>query len=273
MDHTNSQIQPDQDELPFAIIQGEPISTPPEDLYIPPDALEVFLKTFEGPFDLLLYLIRRQNLDILNIPIAEVTRQYMEYIKLMHTINLDLAAEYLVMAALLAEIKSRILLPRHEEVNDEEDPRAELVRRLQEYERFKQAASKINKLPRQERDYFLSTVAVICKEKQQIHPDIDLKDIVIAFRNILKRVDLKTHHQIARESLSVRERMSIVLAKLKGNNFTEFQALFTLEEGRLGVVVSFLAILELLKSQLIDIIQAEAYAPVYVKAITTEVEK
>jgi segregation and condensation protein A len=273
MNQKNSQTQPSQGELPFAIVQGEPISAPPEDLYIPPDALEVFLETFEGPLDLLLYLIRRQNLDILNIPIAEITRQYMEYVELMHNINLDLAAEYLVMAALLAEIKSRMLLPRHEEVDDEEDPRAELVRRLQEYERFKQAATDISELPRQERDYFPSEVAAVRKEKQQVHPDIELKDIVFAFRDILKRVDLKTHHQIARESLSVRERMSIVLAKLEGDNFTEFQALFTLEEGRLGVVVSFLAILELLKSQLIDMVQAEAYAPIYVKAVTAEVEE
>ena len=273
MNPTNPHTQPSQGELPFAIVQGEPVTTLPEDLYIPPDALEVFLETFEGPLDLLLYLIRRQNLDILNIPIAEITQQYMDYVELMRDINLDLAAEYLVMAALLAEIKSRILLPRHEEVDDEDDPRAELVRRLQEYERFKQAATDMNELPRQERDYFPSEVEALRKEKQQVHPDIDLKDIVLAFQDILKRVDLKTSHQIVRESLSVRERMSQVLAQLDGDEFTEFQALFTLKEGRLGVVVSFLAILELLKSQLIDMVQAEAYAPIYIKAVSAEIEE
>jgi segregation and condensation protein A len=261
-----------EDETPFAIVEGEPVAAPPEDLYIPPDALEVFLETFEGPLDLLLYLIRKQNLDILNIPIAEITRQYMDYVELMRTINLDLAAEYLVMAALLAEIKSRMLLPRYDEIEEEEDPRAELVRRLQEYERFKQAATDINDLPRHQRDNFPSTVEVCRTEKQLIHPSIELKEIVLAFQNILKQVDLKTHHQIARESLSVRERMSHVLAILEGDHFIEFQALFTIKEGRLGVVVSFLAILELLKSQLIDMVQAEAYAPIYVKAVMGLIE-
>ncbi len=260
--------QPRQDNAPFAIVDGEPVSDLPEDLYIPPDALKVFLETFEGPLDLLLYLIRKQNLDILNIPIAEITRQYMDYIELMHNINLDLAAEYLVMAALLTEIKSRILLPQHKKVEDEEDPRAELVRRLQEYERFKQVASDINELPRQERDYFPSNVKAIRQQAQKVYPEIDLKDIIFAFQVILKRVDLQTSHQIQRESLSVRERMSHVLSKLKGDDFIEFQTLFSLKEGRLGVVVSFLAILELLKEQLIDMVQAESYAPIYVKSIT-----
>jgi segregation and condensation protein A len=270
MTQLNTQDQPNQLPTPFAIVHGEPVITPPEDLYIPPDALEVFLETFEGPLDLLLYLIRKQNLDILNIPIAEITRQYMQYVELMRNMNLDLAAEYLVMAALLAEIKSRMLLPRHETIEDDDDPRAELIRRLQEYERFKQAATDISELPRQERDHFPANIKAIRKKNQQIHPDIALKDLVLAFQDILKRVDLKTHHQISRESLSVRERMSHVLAQLKGDNFTEFQSLFTLKEGRLGVVVSFLAILELLKSQLIDIVQAETYAPIYIKAVTTE---
>ena len=268
-----TELASNQDEVPFAIVDGEPVSAPPEDLYIPPDALEVFLETFEGPLDLLLYLIRKQNLDILNIPIAEITRQYMDYVELMRTINLDLAAEYLLMAALLAEIKSRMLLPRHEAVDDEDDPRAELVRRLQEYERFKQAATDINTLPRQQRDYFPSKVEVTRAEKKCIHPIIALQDIVLAFQHILKQVDLKTHHQIARESLSVRERMSQVLAALNNDDFVEFQTLFTLKEGRLGVVVSFLAILELLKSQLIDMVQAEAYAPIYVKAAMSATEE
>jgi len=265
------QIFSRQGELPFAIVQGEPLSAPPEDLYIPPDALEVFLDTFEGPLDLLLYLIRRQNLDILNIPIAEITHQYMDYVELMQSVNLDLAAEYLVMAAMLAEIKSRMLLPRHEDVEDEDDPRAELIRRLQEYERFKQAASDISDLPRMERDYFLSEVEAVREKKQKVYPELDLKDIVFAFQDILKRVDLKTHHQIKRESLSVRERMTHVLSKLDSETFVDFHTLFTLKEGRLGVVVTFLAILELLKSQVIDMVQAEAYAPIYVKTASSEV--
>jgi segregation and condensation protein A len=255
------------------MVQGEPIAAPPEDLYIPPDALEVFLETFEGPLDLLLYLIHKKNLDILDIPIAEITRQYMDYVEVMRTLNLDLAAEYLVMAALLAEIKSRMLLPRHEEVSDEEDdPRAELIRRLQQYERFKQVSMEINDLPRQQRDYFPTKVAAIRKKQKVIYPAIELKDIVLAFQDILKRVDLQTHHQIARESLSVRERMSQVLAMLNSDDFIEFQTLFTLKEGRLGIVVSFLAVLELLKSQLIDIVQADVYGPLYVKAVTMELE-
>lgn len=272
MNQLDTEHQTNPDPPPFAIVQGEPLTTPPKDLYIPPDALEVFLDTFEGPLDLLLYLIRKQNLDILNIPIAEITRQYMDYVELMRSVNLDLAAEYLVMAALLAEIKSRMLLPRYEEVAEDDDPRAELIRRLQEYERFKQAATDISELPRQERDLFPSHIHAIRKKSQQRYPDIALKDIVFAFQDILKKVDLNTHHHISRESLSVRERMSHVLALLEGNEFTEFHALFTLKEGRLGVVVSFLAVLELLKSQLIDIVQATTYAPIYIKAVATEIE-
>lgn len=258
---------PRQGELPFAIVQGEPMSAPPEDLYIPPDALEVFLETFEGPLDLLLYLIRRQNLDVLDIPIAEITKQYMDYVELMRTVNLDLAAEYLVMAAMLAEIKSRMLLPRHEEVDDEDDPRAELIQRLQEYERFKSIAVEIEELPRYEEDYFHTDIAVIREQKRKVHPEVDLKDLIFAFNDILKRVDLKTHHQIKRESLSVRERMTQVLSKLDTDDFIDFYHLFTLKEGKLGVVVTFLAILELMKSHVIDMIQSEPYAPIYVKAV------
>lgn len=262
---------PRQGELPFAIVQGEPVSAPPEDLYIPPDALEVFLETFEGPLDLLLYLIRRQNLDILNIPIAEITRQYMDYVEIMRTINLDLAAEYLVMAAMLAEIKSRMLLPRHEETEEEEDPRADLVKRLQEYERFKQAALDIDEFPRSERDFFPSEVEAVKGEKNVIHPDVDLKDILYAFQDILKRVDLQTSHQIKRESLSVREKMTQILSKLDSEEYISFQTLFILKEGRLGVVVTFLAVLELSKSQTIDMTQEEPYAPIYVKAASSGV--
>ena len=272
MDTETEHQQPRQGELPFAIVQGEAISAPPEDLYIPPDALEVFLETFEGPLDLLLYLIRRQNLDILDIPIAEITRQYMDYVELMRNVNLDLAAEYLVMAAMLAEIKSRMLLPRHEEVEDEDDPRAELVRRLQEYERFKQAANNIEDMPHLGRDNFPVDVEVIREDKEKPEPDVEMRDLLIAFQDILKRVDMKKHHLIKREEISIRERMTHVLSKLKGDDFVEFQSLFTLKEGRLGVVVTFMAILELLKLQVIDMVQAEAFAPIYLKPVASSEE-
>lgn len=259
---------PSQGELPFAIVDGEVISAPPEDLYIPPNALEVFLETFEGPLDLLLYLIRRQNLDILDIPIAEITTQYMEYVEMMRSVNLDLAAEYLVMAAMLAEIKSRMLLPRHEEIEDEDDPRAELVRRLQEYEQFKQAASDIDELPRQERDNFPTSVKVTHNIKKKTDPDVDLQDILLAFKDILKQVDMQKHHAIEREEISIRERMTHVLSKLNGDEFVEFQSLFTLKEGRLGVVVTLMAVLELLKLKVVDMVQAEAFAPIYLKPVS-----
>lgn len=263
-------FQPSQGELPFAIVQGEAISAPPEDLYIPPDALEVFLETFEGPLDLLLYLIRRQNLDILDIPIAEITRQYMDYVELMRNVNLDLAAEYLVMAAMLAEIKSRMLLPRHEEIEDENDPRAELVRRLQEYEQFKQAANDINEMPLLGRDNFSIDVDVIREDKEKPEPDIDLRELLLAFQDILKRVDMQKHHEIEREEISIRERMTHVLSRLDENNFVEFQSLFTLKEGRLGIVVTLMAVLELLKLKVIDMVQAEAFAPIYLKPVGSQ---
>ena len=261
---------PRQGELPFAIVQGEAISAPPDDLYIPPNALEVFLETFEGPLDLLLYLIRRQNLDILDIPIAEITSQYMEYVELMRNINLDLAAEYLVMAAMLAEIKSRLLLPRHEDVEDEEDPRAELVRRLQEYERFKQAATDIDEMPHFGRDQFAVDVDVIREDKEKPEPDVDMRELLMAFQDVLERIDMQKHHEISREEISIRERMTHVLSRLEGDNFVEFQTLFTLSEGRLGVVVTFMAILELLKLRVIDMVQADAFAPIYLKPVGSE---
>ena len=260
---------PSQSELPFAIVHGEEISTPPEDLYIPPDALEVFLETFEGPLDLLLYLIRRQNLDILDIPIADITSQYMDYVEMMRNINLDLAAEYLVMAAMLAEIKSRMLLPRHEEIEDEDDPRAELVRRLQEYERFKQAASDIDELPRKGRNNFDTSVEVIRDKKVKPEPKVELREILLAFQDILKQVDMQKHHEIEREEISIRERMTHVLSRLQGDEFVEFQHLFTLKEGRLGVVVTLMAVLELLKLKVIDMVQAEAFAPIYLKPVSS----
>lgn len=270
-EHHKHQV-PSQGELPFAIVQGEAISAPPEDLYIPPDALEVFLETFEGPLDLLLYLIRRQNLDILDIPIAEITRQYMDYVEIMRNVNLDLAAEYLVMAAMLAEIKSRLLLPRHEDVEDEEDPRAELVRRLQEYERFKQAATDIDEMHHLGRDNFSVDVDVIREDKERPEPDVDMRELLLAFQDILKRVDMQKHHEIEREEISIRERMTHVLSRLDGDNFVEFQSLFTLKEGRLGVVVTLMAVLELLKLKVIDMVQAEAFAPIYLKPVGAEGE-
>ena len=260
---------PSQGELPFAIVHGEAISAPPEDLYIPPDALEVFLETFEGPLDLLLYLIRRQNLDILDIPIADITRQYMDYVELMRNINLDLAAEYLVMAAMLAEIKSRMLLPRHEEIEDEDDPRAELVKRLQEYERFKQAATDLDELPRTDRENFATSVDAIREDKKKPEPAVELRELLLAFQDILKHVDMQKHHEIEREEISIRERMTHVLSKLDANNFVEFQSLFTLKEGRLGVVVTLMAVLELLKLKVIDMVQANAYAPIYLKPVSS----
>lgn len=257
---------PSQQEMPFAIVQGKSISEPPQDLYIPPDALEVFLEAFEGPLDLLLYLIKRQNLDILNIPIAEITRQYMVYVELMKELHLELAAEYLVMAAMLAEIKSRMLLPRPVEVDDEDDPRAELIRRLQEYERFKQSAEEIEAMPRVDRDILPITVKAPESKVVRLEAQVELQEILLAFQEIMARADMYTHHQIKMEPLSVRERMTEVLGMVNTEKFTEFSALFTLKEGRMGVVVSLLAILELVKESLLELVQTENYGPIYVKA-------
>ena len=254
-----------QAEMPFAVVQGEAMTTLPKDLYIPPEALEVILEAFEGPLDLLLYLIRRQNLDVLNIPIAEITRQYMEYVEMMKALNLELAADYLVMAAMLAEIKSRMLLPRPVEEDNEEDPRAELVRRLQEYERFKQAAEDIDGLPRMNRDVFQASAKTPDLKLIKPEPEVDMRELLSAFKDVLVRLELNTHHQVTMEPLSVRERMSDVLSRLHGEKFTEFSTLFTPNEGRLGVVVTFLAILELIKESLIELIQTEPYEPIHIK--------
>ena len=260
---------PEQAEMPFAIVQGAPYMTMPRDLYIPPQALEVFLEAFEGPLDLLLYLIRRQNLDILDIPIAEITRQYMEYIELMKEVQLELAGEYLVMAAMLAEIKSRMLLPRPPiEEGEEVDPRAELVRRLQEYERYKQAGEDIDAMPRVNRDVYPAQAEVHDHRAPQALPDLTMKELLIAFKEVLHRADMFTSHHVGREQLSVRQRMSDVLAGLKEAEFCEFTTLFKPEEGRLGVVVTFLALLELIKQHLIELVQAEAFAQIHVKAAT-----
>ena len=258
---------PLQEEMPFAIVQGEPYMALPRDLYIPPDALEVFLEAFEGPLDLLLYLIRRQNLDILDIPIAEITRQYMEYIDLMKELHLELAGEYLVMAAMLAEIKSRMLLPRPPiEEGEEVDPRAELVRRLQEYERYKQAGEDIDALQRVNRDVYPTGAEMHERKAVNLVPDLTMKELLLAFKEVLHRADMFSHHHVGREQLSVRQRMSDVLAGLQGREFSEFTTMFTPEEGRLGVVVTFLALLELIKQSLIELVQAEPFAQIHVKA-------
>ena len=258
-----------QDEMPFALVQGEPLTVVPQDLYIPPDALEVILEAFEGPLDLLLYLIKRQNLDILEVPIADITRQYMSYIDMMQTLKIEIAAEYLLMAAMLAEIKSRMLLPRPESLDEEDDPRAELVRRLQEYERFKQAAQNIDELPRVGRDVHLTDAELPELQQDKPVPEVNLRDLLMAFKDAMARSEMYSHHQIQREALSVRERMSKVLEKLSADDFTDYTSLFTIEEGRRGVVVTFLAILELMKEQLIELVQSEAFASIHVKAVSS----
>lgn len=261
-----------QEEMPFALVQGEAYTKLPKDLYIPPDALEVFLDTFEGPLDLLLYLIKRQNLDVLNIPLAEITRQYMAYVDLMKDIHLELAAEYLVMAAMLAEIKSRMLLPRADSVEDEDDPRAELVRRLQEYERYKQAAEDIDAMPRLGRDVFPAQAWSGEIEVPRPEPELELKEILLAMSDVFKRADMYTHHNIQREALSVRERMSTVLATLNSETYSDFISLFPCDEGRSGVVVTLLAVLELVKEALIELIQAEPYGSIHVKAVASSLD-
>lgn len=258
-----------QNEMPFALVQGEPLTVIPQDLYIPPDALEVILEAFEGPLDLLLYLIKRQNLDILEVPIAEITRQYMTYIDLMQVLKIEIAAEYLVMAAMLAEIKSRMLLPRPAEVDEEDDPRAELVRRLQEYERFKQAAQDLDELPRVGREVYLTDVELPHLEHERPVPEVDLRDLLMAFKDAMARSAMYSHHQIQREALSVRERMSKVLQIISADGFTDYTSLFTIEEGRRGLVVTLLALLELVKEQLIDLVQSEPFASIHIKAATS----
>jgi segregation and condensation protein A len=260
------QEQARQEEMPFAIVQGQPFTQLPQDLYIPPDALEVILDAFEGPLDLLLYLIRRQNLDILDIPIAEITRQYMSYIDLLRELQFELAAEYLVMAAILAEIKSRLLLPRPKaEDGEEDDPRAELVRRLQEYERFKQAAEDLDELPREERDFVVLEAFVEDHKIVRIPPEIDLQEMLRALRDVLSRAELFTHHQIQSEILSVRERMSRIIDRLRDEPYIEFPNLFTIAEGRMGVVVTFLALMELSRERLVDLLQQKPFGQIYIK--------
>ena len=253
-------------EVAIAIVSGQPYLQLPEDLYIPPDALRVFLETFEGPLDLLLYLIRKQNLDILNIPIAQISRQYMTYIDVISDLQLELAAEYLLMAALLAEIKSRMLLPRQVNPEDEEeDPRAVLVRRLQEYQRIKKAAKDLEEIPRMERDIFIATVDTSTVNIHKCQPEVQLQDIVLALQNVLQRVEQLSHHIITKEPLSVRERMAHIMGRLEDKSSFLFTRLFTRQEGKAGVVVTFLAILELSKGGLIEILQAEPFGELRVR--------
>ena len=267
-------LNPKQEEMPFGLVYGKAITKLPDDLYIPPDALEVFLEAFQGPLDLLLYLIKRQNLDILDIPVAQITVQYMQYVELMKAMNLELAAEYLVMAAMLSEIKSRSLLPRPkvEEGEDETDPRAELIRRLQEYERFKKAAEDIDELPREERDFWVAGAKRPDYKSDRADPDVDMKELLLSLRDVMHRADMFESHHVSREKLSTRERMSNVLEQLRGREFVPFVALFNLEEGRPGVVVTFIAILELVKSSLVELIQTEPFAPIHLKARTVLLE-
>ena len=256
-----------QGEMPFAIVQGRPVTELPKDLYIPPEALEVFLEAFEGPLDLLLYLIKRQNIDILDINVSDITDQYLQYINMMSAMQFELAAEYLLMAAMLAEIKSRMLLPRAaEEEEEEEDPRTQLIRRLQEYERFKKAAEGINELPRLGREIHPVAVAPPDLNRVKPEPHVDLKELMVALAEVLRRADMFESHHVQKEKLSTRERMSQVLARLSPNRFTPFVSLFTAEEGRLGVVVTFLAVMELIKESLVEIVQTEPFGPIHVKA-------
>lgn len=267
---SDSDSGPAQSEMPFAIVDGEPVTQLPQDLYIPPYALQVFLEAFEGPLDLLLYLIRRQNIDILDIPIAEITRQYVEYIEVMKEMQLELAGEYLLMAAMLAEIKSRMLLPRPPSDEEEEaDPRAELVRRLQEYERFKKAAEDLDALPRLERDVISVGVEAPERKVTAKLPDVTLKELLVAFHDVLKRAEMFTNLHLQREPLSVRQRMSEILTRIKANTFSSFADLFDPEEGRMGVAVTFIAILELLRESTIEVVQAEAFAPLHVRAASS----
>ena len=263
---------PVQQPLPLAFVNGEAVIEKPEDLYIPPDALEVILEAFEGPLDLLLYLIRKQKFDIVNLPIHQITRQYMEYVDVMKELKLELAAEYLLMAAILAEVKSRLLLPKRQDAEeDEADPRAELIRRLREYEAIKHAAEEMDRLPRQERDLFSAKATPDdTVEPVRILPDVTLQELVLSLQSALKKAKAFEHHQIEREALSTRERMSMILERLNRHSYTGFDQLFEPSEGKAGVVVTFLAILELVKEKLIEVVQAEPYANMHVKVSTSQ---
>ncbi|WP_439649601.1 segregation and condensation protein A [Halomonas alkalisoli] len=277
MSETPQTDAPEQRDMPDAAVPAEalarlfdePITELPDDLYIPPEALRIFLEAFEGPLDLLLYLIRRQNLDILAINVAAITHQYIEYVELMKAMEIELAGEYLLMAAMLAEIKSRTLLPRPPKANgddEEDDPRAELIRRLQEYEQLKSAAEALAELPRVGRDWFPARAALPPLQARVLHPDVELDELLGALAGILRRAELNQAHHIGRETLSTRERMLAIMERLTHEHYTPFEALFTLEEGRAGVIVTFMAILELAKEAMIEIVQNAPLSPIHVRA-------
>lgn len=258
---------PAQGEMPFAIVHGEAYTELPKDLYIPPDALEIILESFEGPLDLLLYLIRRHNLDILDVNVSEITHQYVAYVEMMDSLQFELAAEYLVMAAMLAEIKSRMLLPRNQEEEEEEDdPRAALIRRLQEYERFKQAAEDVDNLPRMHRDIHQASAQAPDRNLTRPDPEVDLRELLLALSEVLHRADMFESHQVDKEQMSTRERMTQVLEVLsQRQTFVPFVSLFKMSEGRIGVITTFMAVMELIKESLIDIVQNEAFGVIHVK--------
>ena len=258
---------PHQEEMILATVQGKRVTALPEDLYVPPNALEILLDTFAGPLDFLLYLIRKQNIDILDIDVAKISEQYTSYIELMDALQIELAGDYLVMAAYLAELKSKMLLPRPEEDKDEEDPRAELIRRLQEYQRFKSAAEKIDSMPRIDRDFYAAQAQLPEFALETPLADVPLGDLSFALAEVMRRVEQSQAHLINFEELSTRERMTQILERMRNESFIEFTTLFNKEEGKIGVVVTFLAILELLKDSLIEIVQSEEFGPIHIKGI------
>ena len=258
---------PHQEEMILATVKGKRVTTLPEDLYVPPNALEIMLDTFAGPLDFLLYLIRKQNIDILDIDVAKISEQYTSYIDLMDALHIELAGDYLVMAAYLAELKSKMLLPRPEEQKDEEDPRAELIRRLQEYQRFKNAAEKIDSMPRIDRDFYAAQAQLPEFALETPLADIPLEGLTLALAEVMRRVEQSQAHLINYEELSTRERMTHILERMRNEAFIEFTTLFNKEEGKIGVVVTFLAILELLKDSLIEIVQSEEFGPIHIKGI------
>ena len=258
---------PHQEEMILATVQGKRVTALPEDLYVPPNALEILLDTFAGPLDFLLYLIRKQNIDILDIDVAKISEQYTSYIDLMDALQIELAGDYLVMAAYLAELKSKMLLPRPEEDKDEEDPRAELIRRLQEYQRFKSAAEKIDSMPRIDRDFYAAQAQLPEFALETPLADVPLGDLSFALAEVMRRVEQSQAHLINFEELSTRERMTQILERMRNESFIEFTTLFNKEEGKIGVVVTFLAILELLKDSLIEIVQSEEFGPIHIKGI------
>lgn len=263
----------EQQSLPLGFVRGEPVLERPENLYIPPDALELMLDTFSGPMDLLLYLIRRQQLDILDLPVLDITRQYMAYVDVMHELKLELAADYLVMAAMLMEIKSRLLLPRPPaDEEDEADPRAELVRRLKEYEIIREGATQLDQQPQQERDFFVASVDVPTEDAPAAPPEVALNELVKALSSVMQQVDAQQHHHISREILSTRERMSRILDQLQEQPRLEFSAVFTQSEGRAGAVVSFLALLELNKEGMIRLTQAANFSVIYIESASQSAE-